>query len=132
MKALGKLRGHDIDATAVNPGGWFGRTWLIEIGGSYWPIFFVVEADSADDAIDEFSDSVHGHHIHIAPEDMVDYPEPYYDGNGRPCDIDHIMIHGMEGRHVASPWPCRYVGKGLPPEGIAASEYEAYLEEQTQ
>jgi hypothetical protein len=26
------------DIPVLNPGGWWGKTWLIEIGGSYWPL----------------------------------------------------------------------------------------------
>src|SRR5690606_194514 len=54
--ARSKLGDHPIEAHAINPGGWFGRVWLIEIGGSYSPIYFAVEARSADDAIDAFVD----------------------------------------------------------------------------
>ena len=43
IKARGKLNGQEIkDIPVLNPGDWFGKTWLIEIGGSYWPLFLVV------------------------------------------------------------------------------------------
>jgi hypothetical protein len=32
---------HGVELTGipvVNPGGWFGETWLLEIGGSCWPL----------------------------------------------------------------------------------------------
>lgn len=46
----------------VNPGGWLGESWLIEIGGRYTPLFLVVEADNVSDAIDELSDDpTYGH-----------------------------------------------------------------------
>jgi hypothetical protein len=42
-----KFHNHDLnDIPVINPGGWFGKTWLIEIGGSYTPLFLVVEADT--------------------------------------------------------------------------------------
>ena len=48
------LNGHELtDIPVVNPGDWFGKTWLLEIGGSYTPLVLIVEADSASDAIDE-------------------------------------------------------------------------------
>ena len=50
----------------LNPDGWFGKTWLIELGGSYTPLFLVVEAFSLTDAIDVLSfDETYGHQIHV-------------------------------------------------------------------
>ena len=41
-----KFNGHDLtDIPVFNPGGWFGKTWLLELGGCYTPLFLVVEAD---------------------------------------------------------------------------------------
>lgn len=54
--AKGKLHGHDIEARAINPGDWWGKVWLIEIGCGFSLIFFAVEADHVTDAIDEFLD----------------------------------------------------------------------------
>lgn len=35
INASGDLHGHDLtDIWVPNPGDWFGKTWLIEIGGS--------------------------------------------------------------------------------------------------
>ena len=69
MKAKGKLNGQDIEAEVVNPGGWFGKAWLVEVACGCWPFFYVVEADTLQDAIDEFADSEkHGHHIRIDVE----------------------------------------------------------------
>ena len=54
IKARGSLAGKELtDIPVLNPGDWFGKAWLLEIGGSYWPLFLVVEADSVTDAIDE-------------------------------------------------------------------------------
>ena len=68
------LNGHDLSAVPVlNPGGWFGKTWLVEIGGYYSPLFLVVEADTISDAIDELSDdSTYGHQIHVPESDESD------------------------------------------------------------
>ena len=42
-----KFHGHDLtDIPVLNPDGWFGKTWLLELGGSYTPLFLVVEADT--------------------------------------------------------------------------------------
>ena len=68
-----KLNGHDLtEIHVLNPGGWFGKTWLIEIGGSYTPLFLVVEADTISDAIDELSDNkTYGHQLHVLDEDLA-------------------------------------------------------------
>lgn len=34
----------------LNAGDWFGKCWLLEVGGSYWPLYLIVEADSISDA----------------------------------------------------------------------------------
>ena len=57
ITARATFHGHDLtDIPVLNPGDWFGKAWLIEIGGSYSPLFLVVEADSITDAIDELAD----------------------------------------------------------------------------
>lgn len=46
ITARGNRNGHELtDIPVLNPGDWFGKTWLIEIGGSYSPLFLIVEAD---------------------------------------------------------------------------------------
>lgn len=108
----------------INPGGWFGKTWLIEIGGSYWPLFLVVEADTVQDAIDELADDKkYGWHIVVSEADLGDYPEDsrHYDPSGHVLDLDHLMIHGRE--RVNVPFPCRYHGEGLPPEGVCPTRF---------
>lgn len=60
IKAKGKFHGQDVEATAVNPGGWFGKTWLLYVADCFDPPLYVVEADNVGDAIDEFIESDHG------------------------------------------------------------------------
>lgn len=119
-----KFNDHDLtDIPVINPNGWFGKTWLIELGGSYTPLFLVVEADSISDAIDELSDNeTYGHQLHVPQEDLGDYPEDsrHYDGSGRVIDLDHLMIHGLERSDV--PFPVKYHGDELPAEGIDPRE----------
>lgn len=113
------------EVPVLNPGDWFGKTWLLEIGGSYWPLFLIVEADSVTDAIDELADNErYGHHIVVAAEDLGDYPEDdrHYGPSGQVLDLDHLIIHGQEGSGV--PFPCRYHGDGLPPEGVLTADFE--------
>lgn len=132
VRARGQLGGHDIDAPVLNPGAWFGRTWLLELGGSYTPLFLVVEAESMQDAIDELSDNEkYGHQIHVEDEYLSDYPEDdrQYDSSGRVIDTQWLAIHGDETpRHPKRmAWQCVYHGEGLPPEGISPPIYEDYL-----
>ena len=111
----------------INPGNWFGKTWLIELGGSYTPLFLIVEADNVCDAIDELADNEqYGHQIIVDDADLSDYPEDdrHYSGNGKVLDLDHLMIYGDEGKD--QPFPCQYFGKGLPVEGISPAEVWEY------
>lgn len=125
IKAIGNLNGRELkDIEVVNPGDWFGKTWLIEIGGSYSSHYLIVEADSMSDAIDELADSEkHGHHIIVEDEYLDDYPEDsrHYGPSGQVLDLDHIMIHGQEGS--GTPFPCMYHGEGLPSEGAKPTEF---------
>jgi hypothetical protein len=132
VRAKGTLGGRDIDAIVLNPGAWFGRTWLLELGGSYTPLFLVVEAWSAQDAIDELSDNEkYGPQIHVDDQSLLDYPEDerQYDSCGRVIDTQWLGIHGNEGtsRTRGMAWPCVYHGEHLPPEGISPPIYEDYL-----
>jgi hypothetical protein len=122
MKITATCKFNDNDLTDIpvlNPDGWFGKTWLIELGGSYTPLFLIVEADTMSDAIDELSDNGnYGHQIHVPDSDLGDYPENdrHYDGSGRVIDLDHLMVHGQE--QSEAPFPVKYYGDELPPEGI--------------
>ena len=114
-----------IDIPVLNPGDWFGKTWLIEIGGSYWPLFLIVEADYMSDAIDILAESEkYGHNIVVPESDLGDYTENdrHYSATGQVLDLDHLMIHGTEGSKC--PFPCRYFGDGLPEEGVLPTDFE--------
>jgi hypothetical protein len=121
-KVTASCKFHDrelSDIPVINPDGWFGKTWLLEIGGNYSALYLVVEADSMSDAFDELSDNeAYGHMIHVPDEDLGDYPEDsrHYDGSGRVIDLDHVLIHGQEQSDVPS--PVKYHGDELPAEGI--------------
>lgn len=77
ITARGTFNSHDLkDMPVINPGDWFGKTWLIEIGGSYWPLFLIVEADTITDAIYELAENEkYGHKIVVEDADLGDYPE---------------------------------------------------------
>jgi hypothetical protein len=121
-KVTASCKFHDQELTdipVINPDGWSGKTWLLEIGGSYSALYLVIEADSMSDAVDELSDNeTYGHLIHVSDADLGDYPEDsrHYDGHGRVIDLDHLLIHGKERSDV--PFKVRYYGDQLPAEGI--------------
>ena len=124
-----ELHGHALtDIPVLNLGGWWGKCWLIEVGGSYAPLFLVVEADTVSDAVDELSDSIYGHQIHVLEGDLGDYPEDerHFDGSGRVIDLEHVMIHGQEQANL--PLPVKYHGEGLPEGGIDPRRYEEFVE----
>ncbi len=125
ITASGNLNGHELqDLPVLNPGDWFGKAWLIEIGGSYCPLFIVVEADSVTDAIDELADDkTYGHNIIVDEADLGDYPEEdrHYGPSGQVLDLDHLMVHGQE--RAECPFPCLYHGDGLPAEGMKPTDY---------
>ena len=130
VKANANFHGHELnDISVINPGDWFGKTWLLEIGGSYSALYLVVEASSAQDAIDELADNEkHGHHILVADDNLSDYdPEScHYSPSGQVIDLDHLMIHGIEGSD--SPFPCRYHAEGLPESGVRPCDFECDCE----
>ena len=116
MKITASCKFHDHDLTDIpvlNPDGWFGKTWLLELGGSYTPLFLVVEADTISDAIDELSDNeTYGHQIHVPDEDLGDYPEDdrHYDGSWqghRPGSPDDPRA-----RAVRQPYPGQVPRRG--------------------
>ena len=129
ITAHGKLNGHEIEAEVINPGDWFGKTWLVEIGGCAWPTFVAVEADSVTDAIDELSgNDKYGHNLVVEDADLADYPEDsrYCNDGGQVLDLDNILIHGEERpghRNEYTPWACVYTGDDLPPEGMTPLAY---------
>jgi hypothetical protein len=114
------------DIPVLNPGGWFGKAWLVEIGGSHTPLFVIVEADTVFDAVDELSDDpTFGPQIHVPECDLGDYPEDErrYDGSGRVIDLDWVQIHGREGCDL--PYSIKYHAEGES-EGIDPRLFEAW------
>jgi hypothetical protein len=138
--ARGKLGDHDIEATAVNPGDWFGKVWLIEIGCGFSSSFYAVEAGSEQDAIDEFADSEeYSHLIAVGERELAEAPQmtgddcSAYDkwveengyssaGNdGHLVDLTSVLIHGKSCSisDDSIPWPCLY----FIPEGISPLDF---------
>ncbi|OJW08017.1 MAG: hypothetical protein BGO49_20725 [Planctomycetales bacterium 71-10] len=122
-----RLHGHDrADIAVLNPGDWFGKAWLVELGGSYTPLFLVIEADTIADAIDVLSDDpLYGPQVHVPDSDLGDYPEDsrQYDGSGRVIDLEHLMVHGREGCDL--PFAVKYHADGVP-KGIDPRRFAAW------
>jgi hypothetical protein len=125
VKATATLHGQQLaDIPVLNPGDSFGKCWLLEIGGSYTPLFLVVEADSITDAIDELADNeTYGHHVVVSDADLADYDPDHchYGPHGQVLDLDDLLIHGQEG--AKCPFPCRYFGDDLPDQGMLPTDY---------
>ena len=75
--------GREYEAPVVNPGDWFGKTWHLSVcisntGGPH----YIVEADTACDAIDILAESEEYGHIIAIDVDVAgdDYGEPLSDG----------------------------------------------------
>lgn len=128
ITAKAQLGDHELnDIPVLNPTAWFGKTWLLEIGGSYTPLFLIVEAGSASDAIEELADNEkYGHHIIVDDDYLDDYPEEdrRYGPSGQVLDLDWLAIHGAEGSGI--PFPCRYFGPNLPDEGVLPAELDEW------
>ena len=124
IKAKANFNGQELtDIPVINPGDWFGKAWLIEIGGSYSSICLIVEAGSMSDAIDELADSEkYGHHIVVEDDNLDDYDldSCHYGPSGQVIDLDHLMIYGAEGTDC--PFPCRYFGGDLSESGMSPTE----------
>ena len=125
IKAKAKFHDQELtDIPVINPGDWWGKTWLLEVGGSYTPLFLVVEADSVQSAIDELSENdKYAHLICVSDSDLGDYDpnDCNYGPSGQVWDLDWLQIYGQEGSDC--PFPCRYFGDGLPEDGMVPTDY---------
>lgn len=51
MKCQTTVNGHALNILVIHAADWSDKALLIEIGGSCWPMFPVVEADTVSNAI---------------------------------------------------------------------------------
>lgn len=99
LTSSGFANGFEFDeATVINPGYWFGKTFLINSNGS----LFVVEGFNEFDAIDEFASSKYGHMI-LVSEDIVedatrhDYLDDFHHTDAGWVDLNsYFSIHPTE------------------------------------
>jgi len=81
-----------ITVTFVNPGQWFKRRWLVGVGAGFSCLFYIIEADTDQDALDELVDSEWGH-IVKSECDHEDKEDCIYAGNyGDHVDFDDIRV----------------------------------------
>jgi hypothetical protein len=116
-----KLGNHDIRGDVINPGDWFGKVCVIEVGFGVSSFFYAVEADGWNSAIDEFVDSERGHLIRISEDDMADYDEDEVRRAGNACepvDLENAVIHDI---------PVKYHGDHLPADGVTPEQYQEML-----
>ena len=112
--------GNECQAEVLNPGNWFGKTYLIANACCYSPPMWIVEGGNGQDAIDEFID-IKPDEFAIPEEDMKDYKDDqiHYGGNGGlPCDLDNMYLNEIK---------CRYFGDNLPWFGIEPKRYNDWI-----
>jgi hypothetical protein len=88
----------------VNRGGWFGETWLLEVGiSNAGSLFFVVEADHEQDAIDEFADSRYAHLIAEDDPDVINDPDfcSYAGNDSHPVNLDYVGLYRCKVNYFA-------------------------------
>jgi hypothetical protein len=95
--------GASTEVPVLNPGGWFGRTWLVEAKFPDGRVeLLIVEAEDremiplvlrAEDTHQDWLDSA-----------------------------VELNFHGQKRKQM--PWKCRYFGKGLPERGISPLRWE--------
>lgn len=152
VKANGQI---NIEAVAVNPGGWWAETYLItDSHGFRW----VVEGNGADNALDEFIESPHGTGFHIKDfeKSIYGYPQEKEDGEESSwVDLNGTIITDPRiGSRLCSssmsssgiqyddsdlyiqeldPKDCIYLGETIPKRGLKAMQYSVWqdLDEKT-
>lgn len=138
----------DVEAIAVNPGGWWAETYLIrDVQGSRW----VVEAHGAENALEEFIESPHGTGFHIkdSEKSMYGYPQEKKDGKENSwIDLNgtiitdskigsRLCLASISGSGIQyddsdlfveelDPKDCIYFGETVPKRGLNAMQYSQW------
>lgn len=97
MKFTATMHGHEISGDCVNPGEWFGKVWVVEIGCGCSSIFLAIEADTEIDAIDVLADSEqYGHLINDPDNEENEDVDVCRAGNdSHAVNLDNVLIHGI-------------------------------------
>jgi hypothetical protein len=87
---------HEVTGIVVNPGGWFGKVWLIQIAiSNALNPFYAVEADHEASALDIFADSRFSHLIDVEGPVTDDEEECYQrcGNDGHLVDLSNTWIN---------------------------------------
>jgi hypothetical protein len=120
-----KRTGREESADVLNPGDYWGSAFLVYNQDCFDPPIWIVEADHAQDAQEEFLE--HDQAVNccmVQPEDIADHD----DNDGRltwnsqgAFDTEALMVDD-------APSDLRYFGDHLPPWGIKPAEYGEWIE----
>jgi hypothetical protein len=123
-------------APVVNPGNGFGEVYLVT--PETWadgPVY-AVEGQNHGEAEDEFIDSRYGEHFRISDNELKDYvtdsgswgdnPQPpeyrcSFTDSGTPYDSEMIHVNDTEMARLLD--TIRYVGPGIPPDGVKPTQF---------
>lgn len=123
-------------APVINPGNAFGTVFLLTPETWYDGPVYAVEATGVSDAESDFIESKYGEHHRLDATELKDYitdpgewgdnprPPEYrcaFSDNGTPYDSESIYVNDTAmACHFDT---IRYVGPGLPPDGVKPSQY---------
>ena len=107
MKFTATMHGHEISGDCVNPGEWFGKAWVVEIGCGCSSIFLAIEADTEIDAIDVLADSKQYGHLINDPdnEENEDVDVCRFGNDSHAVNLDNVLIHGSFVQNVSKKIP---------------------------
>lgn len=88
------VAGEPVEAIALNPGGWFGVCYVLQIAiANALNPFVVIEADNEQSAIDELADSEKwGHLINDDTRDINDENTVTAGNDSHPVNLDNVAF----------------------------------------
>jgi hypothetical protein len=69
---FGRYHTEDTEATVINPGAWWGSTWLLYVGDCMSPPMYIIEAEHFGEVEEIFVCSEYGEYLHVNPDDEYD------------------------------------------------------------
>lgn len=100
MKFTATMHGHEISGDCVNPGEWFGKAWIVEVGCGVSSIFLAIEADTEIDAIDVLADSEKYGHLINDPDNEENEDVCRAGNDSHAVNLDEIFIYGTSAQNV--------------------------------
>ncbi len=124
--------GNKIEGIAINPGAWFGKVFILQIGiANNLNPYFAIEADTEQDAIDTFADSRFSHYIDAPAEDYPpegDYPTVEGEFNYTPAGNDGHWVDLTNCHLSRAPVDLLYFIKTFPSQYFLNSDLDSALE----